>query len=167
MKTLQKTALIISAITTVPAMAQGVYLGSAIGTSTQENEFVRTDTHGGYLKVGYRLNDFIAAEYRFGVVDKNTSDLDLSSYNSLYLRGSYPLDENFELYGMVGQTISKIGGDTVSGDDSTLNVTSPSFGIGARYSATDNIGISAEYNAISTKRDYDLSGVFLSVDYQF
>jgi opacity protein-like surface antigen len=167
LKTLQKAALLIYSIAAVPALAQGVYLGGGIGTSTQKNELAKINTEGGYLKAGYRFNDFIAAEYRFGGVNDNNSDLNLSQYHSLYMRGSYSLSDEVEIYGLLGASVSQIGGDAVTPGEATKDITSPSFGAGVRYFATENIGISAEYVATSTKKDYSLSGLFLSVDYQF
>ncbi len=167
MKTIQKLALVTSILASLPVLAQGVYLGGAVGTSSQKNQTTKINTEAGYLKAGYRFNEFIATEYRFGGVNENNSDLDLNQYHSLYVRGSYSLSDEVEIYGLLGASVSQVGGDTVTFNETTKDITSPSFGAGVRYSATENIGISAEYVATSTKKDYSLSGLFFSVDYQF
>ncbi|MCY9872574.1 porin family protein [Vibrio barjaei] len=168
MKAIQKILLLGSTICALPSMAHGIYLGASVGYGNQENQIENFSSGTGFLQAGFKFNDNISAEYRFGGVDENSSELNLSSYSSVYLRGSYELKENIEIYGLLGVTQARVSG-YISGDYSSniRNISSPSYGIGARYAVSDNIGLMAEYVAVATSRDYSLSAVHFGADYRF
>lgn len=164
MKLKHKLILLSTSLLALPALAQGFYAGASLGYGNQNNQLSDLSTGTGYLMAGYRFNENIGAEYRFGGVNKNSSYIDLSSYNSLLLRGSYELDQDFEVYGLIGVTQARAGGYFSNG---LHNVTSPSFGLGVRYEIADGLGVNAEYVSVVSARDYSLSATYVGVDYRF
>ncbi|GMQ48631.1 porin family protein [Vibrio sp. 10N] len=165
MKLKNRLLLLATPLFAMPVLAEGLYAGASIGYGNQKGVFSDLSTASGYVMAGYRFNDNIAAEYRFGGVNTHDSFInDLRSFNSLYVRGSYEIDPGFEVYGLAGFTHAR-GGDYFS--NGSRNATSPSFGIGARYEIADDLGLNAEYVSVISKRDYSLSAVYFGIDYRF
>jgi hypothetical protein len=165
MKLKNKLLLLSTSLFALPTLAQGLYTGASIGYGNQQSIVNDASTGTGYLMAGYRFNDNIGAEYRFGGVDSHDSYInDLRSYSSLYVRGSYEIDPGFEVYGLAGFTNAK-GGDVYS--NGSRNINSPSVGLGARYEIADDLGLNAEYVSVISKRDYSLSAVYFGIDYRF
>ncbi|MGR5095640.1 outer membrane beta-barrel protein [Vibrio maritimus] len=165
MKLKRKLLLLSTSLFTLPTLAQGLYAGASIGYGNQQNVVHDVSTETGYLMAGYRFNDNIGAEYRFGGVNTHDSYInELRSYSSTYVRGSYEIDPGFEIYGLAGVTQAR-GGDYFS--NGSRNTSSPSFGLGARFEIADHIGLNAEYISVISKREYSLSAVYFGIDYRF
>lgn len=165
MKLTHKCLLLSTALISLPTLAQGFYTGASIGYGNQQNIVNDVSTETGYLMAGYRFNNNIGAEYRFGGVNSHSSEVNnLKSYSSLYLRGSYELEQGFEIYGLVGLTNAASEDNFSNG---SRNTTGPSFGLGARYEVTEGLGLNAEYVSVISRRDYSLSAVNFGIDYRF
>ncbi|WP_112479153.1 outer membrane beta-barrel protein [Vibrio variabilis] len=165
MKLKNKLLLLSTSLFALPTLAQGLYAGASIGYGNQHNVVHDLSTATGYLMAGYRFNENIGAEYRFGGVNTHDSYInDLRSYNSLYVRGSYEIDPGFEVYGLAGFTQAR-GGDYFSNGSRTTS--SPSFGLGARFEIAEELGLNAEYVSVISKREYSLSAVYFGIDYRF
>ncbi|SEG36426.1 porin family protein [Vibrio hangzhouensis] len=162
MKLKHKLILLSTSLFALPALAQGFYAGASIGYGNQQNLFDDLGSGTGYLMAGYRINDNIGAEYRFGGVNASNSEINPKSYNSLLLRASYELEQNFEIYGLVG--ITQANGYFWN---KQTHVTSPSVGLGVRYEISDGLGVNAEYVSVVSARDYSLSAAYFGIDYRF
>lgn len=166
-------ALILTALLASPlaAMADGFYVGGQVGYGAQKSELSDAiggdkkdlETVIGSIKAGYDFNDYLGAEVRVSGVDKDSTGIKADYLASAYVKGMVPVSDSISLYGLVGATSVQMD-KKVYGKDS---IASASYGIGARYAMTDNVGINLEATQVSSHKDYELGGVSLGVDYKF
>jgi OOP family OmpA-OmpF porin len=133
----------------------GFYLGGSIGESSGDcNSTASTscDDKDTAWKIfgGYQLNRNFAVELGYTDLGEVSSSGPFgtkieSTVWDLVAVGSLPLGNNFSLYGKLGAyraeaELSSSAG--VSGDKSTTDLT---YGLGARYDFTRNLGVRAEW----------------------
>ena len=133
----------------------GFYIGGSIGETTADcNATASTscDDKDTAWKVfgGYQLNRNFAVELGYSDLGEVSSSGPFSTKVEstvwdLVAVGSIPLGNNFSLYGKLGayradaELSTSVG---VSGDKSTTDLT---YGLGARYDFTRNLGVRAEW----------------------
>ena len=142
------------------------YIGAAYGMTNVEDDYIWQDRYGLYnehteidfdtlmLQAGYQYNPYLAVEYRywFSMSDGDYSLSsgwipDAGSYSDfdawgLYLKPMYPVTNEFSIYGLLG--FSGVVVDGEFGWD-LLNENSFSWGIGASFDFTPNIGVFVDY----------------------
>ena len=126
-------------------------------------------------RLGYRLNDFIAVEGELGFglggddfdrvlpvdvlgtavnVDTNVS-LDVSNYYIGFVRGIFPVSDQFDVFARVGYGEASVEGDivasaagftaTASDEDDASGF---AYGVGAQYNLTEKDGIRGDYTRL-------------------
>ena len=150
----------------VPQSVSYPYIGIAYGMTKVEDDYIYEDHYGYYnehseidfdalmLQAGYQYNPYIAVEFRywFSMSDGDYSLSsgwipDAGSYSDfdawgLYLKPMYPVTNEFSIYGLLG--FSGVVVDGEFGWD-LLNENSFSWGIGASFDFTPNIGVFVDY----------------------
>ncbi|MCL9774545.1 porin family protein [Vibrio methylphosphonaticus] len=172
---LRATLFAAALLTPMLASASGAYVGAQLGYGPQKSEFTDfikennkdLNTGIGAIKAGYDFNEYFGIEARLSGTDSHTSSIQSNYQTSAYLKGMYPVTESISLYGLIGVTSTQIEYDDINKKHQKDMLNSASYGLGARYAATQNIGINLELNQISSHKDYELNGLFLGVDYKF
>ena len=172
---IRTTLLAATLLTPMLASATGAYVGAQLGYGAQKSEFTdlaednkkNLNTGIGAIKAGYDFNDYFGIEARLSRTDTQTSKIESNYQTSAYLKGMYPVTESISLYGLVGVTSAQIEYDNIIDEHKKEMVSSASYGVGARYAATENIGVNLELTQVSSHKDYELNGLFLGVDYKF
>ncbi|KYJ86093.1 outer membrane protein [Sulfurovum riftiae] len=144
----------------------GFYLGLAYGPMNANSEANMNhpiiiqaesdyDLNTIMLQAGYKLNQYIAIEGRywrtFGDIDytntssthpwmnsSGSSDNDDENVWGIYIKPSYPINEDFNIYILVGY--ASIDFDDVEEDEDGL-----SWGIGASFSIINNLSVFIDY----------------------
>ncbi len=126
-------------------------------------------------RIGYRLNDFFAVEGEIGfglggddfnrvvpvdvggaLVDVNlNADLDVDNYYIGFVRGIYPVSDQFDIFARVGygeasaeaDLVGSALGFTASGSESQ-DASDFAYGVGAEFSFTAKDGIRADYTRL-------------------
>ena len=164
---------------TGPAFAQdtGFYVGGALGQSSFDVDCTGTtscDDKDSSWKIfgGYQFNKHLALEFGYADLGETTASVPVPPFTvnlaleatvwDLVAVGSLPIADRFSIFGKIGLyradtdlngTISGLG--SVSESDSNTDLT---FGIGARYDFTRNLGVRLEW-----QRYQDLGGEFFGV----
>ena len=122
------------------------------------------DGWGGILRGGYEYNQYIGLEAR--VLGTNTDDFDILHYG-IYLKPSYPIGEQVNVYGLLGYgrtetTFYK------NGIDETYDNNGFSYGIGLEYDLSDKESDreDGDYNRAFDGQANQEKGWGLFVDYQ-
>lgn len=144
--------------------------GQAVDLGTEDADI--TMING---RVGYRFNDFFAVEGEIGFglggddfdrtipvdvlgtpenIDTNVT-LDVDNYYIGFVRGIYPVSEQFDIFGRIGygeatadaDVVGTVRGFTASGSGSTSE-SGFAYGVGAQYNLTHHDGIRADYTRL-------------------
>jgi len=169
----------------LPAAAQtsmsNFYVGATLGQSTAQdacNDLAGTgiscDDSDTAFKIfgGYQINRNFAAELGYADLGKAKADAAgltaeiKSSAWDLSLIGSYPINEQFSIFGRLGVYMADTKADTNFGINESHSNNDLTYGFGARYDVTQNLGLRAEWQRYSQvgggdigKSDVDVLGV--------
>ncbi len=149
--------LILAAVATTllaasPAMAAddgGFYAGASLGIfNVDESGFSESDT-GYKLFGGWMFNQFVGGEVEYidgGTVRDGGFGIDSTGIN-LSAKGNWPVNEQFDVFGKVGYYFWDADIDFTgnSGQEANSSGSDLSWGIGAGYDFTDNLGVVAEW----------------------
>ncbi len=169
----------------LPAAAQtsmsNFYAGATLGQSTAKdacNDLAGTgiscDDSDTAFKIfgGYQINRNFAAELGYADLGKAkaealglTEEVKSTAWD-LSLIGSYPINEQFSVFGRLGFYMADVKDDTNFGFSASNSNSDLTYGLGARYEVTQNLGLRAEWQRYSQvgggdigKSDIDVLGV--------
>lgn len=169
----------------LPAAAQTsmskFYAGATLGQSTAKdacNDLAGTgiscDDSDTAFKIfgGYQINRNFAAELGYADLGKVkaealglTEEVKSTAWD-LSLIGSYPINEQFSVFGRLGFYMADVKDDTNFGFSASNSNSDLTYGLGARYDVTQNLGLRAEWQRYSQvgggdigKSDVDVLGV--------
>ena len=171
---------------TTAALAEGSYVGGAIGRSHTNLDCSGTtscssNSTGGKVFLGYNINEMFAVEgtyYDLGKASAGVSggSIDVKS-TGFGLRGlvSVPFNKDFSGFAALG--INRVKSDatvtagTFSGNGSQTS-TKPSFGLGLDYAISPVLKIRGEYetvrlNAPYSGGNYDVNTISVGLKFQF
>jgi OOP family OmpA-OmpF porin len=152
------------------AMAQqadtGLYVGAMIGQSDLE---IDKDT-AWKASIGYQINRTFAVEAGYtnlGEVSETvagvTAEAEATAWEVIGL-AKFPVANQLSLYGLVGiamaEVEARVGG--VSADDDSTELT---FGFGAQYDFSRNMGVRAQWQRYGADDDIDVISVGLVVKF--
>jgi OOP family OmpA-OmpF porin len=133
------------------AMAQG-YVGLDVG----QTDVGPTDDTGFKIFGGYQFHRNVAAELGYGLLfDKG--GLELTSLEAVAV-GMFPLANQFSIIGKLGLAMLDA---SPGGDETELT-----YGIGAQYDVTRNLGVRLQWQRYSTDPD-DIDFISLGVLWKF
>jgi OmpA-OmpF porin, OOP family len=164
---------------TGPALAQetGFYLGGALGQSSFDVDCTGAtscDDKDSSWKIfgGYQFNKHFALEFGYADLGETTASVSVPPFTvnlaleatvwDLVAVGSLPIADRFSILGKIGLyradteingTVPGLGSDSESASNTDLT-----FGIGARYDFTRNLGVRLEW-----QRYQDVGGEFFGV----
>ena len=169
----------------MPVVDAGFYLGLGYGalgferTVTAENHIagvkyeynpdINIDYDTVMFQVGYKINQYVAVEYRYwkGMGDEDIPALDrnlggqgsadLSAYG-FYAKPMYPVSEQFNVYALLGYSVATY--DVNYGDlDGTTDKDGFSWGIGAGFAFNQNVSVTLDYVVVADASYDNLLGV--------
>lgn len=139
----------------------GWYVGAAVGQNDDLD-----DEMAWKFTAGYQINRNVAAEVSYSMLGERSPGFGVSAEASAFeVVGLYkfPVANQLSLYGLLG--LARIEGEvTAPAPIGTVkdNSTELTFGFGAQYDVSRNLGVRAQY------QDYDNSGVIsVGVVYKF
>ncbi len=138
-----------------------LYIGAAYGMTNVEDEYfgyyyeeTDIDFDALMLQAGYEYNPYLAVEFRYwfsmsdgdyslgsGYTPPNGSYEEFSAWG-IYVKPMYPVTNEFSIYGLLG--FSGVSVDGEAGWD-LLDESSFSWGMGASFDFTPNIGVFVDY----------------------
>ena len=149
----------------IPAGAQGMsynpqrfYVGGSIGQATQKDACAGTsgiscddaDTAWRVLG-GYQINRSFAAELGYHNLGKAkasaggaTAEVEANAWELVGI-GAYPVMDNFSVYGKLGLYSGKAKGTSNFGVSASDTNTDFTFGFGAQYDLSRQLGVRGEY----------------------
>jgi len=155
-------AVLLSSFIAVPAFAANAYIGINAGQNKMDFSGAKESTAYSVFG-GYSFNEYIAGELAytdFGSADTDVSGTSLKgNATSIAAVGSLPLGKDFSLFAKLGYASTKVeatGGTSESKDDVT-------YGIGAQYNATKNIGIRLGYDSFKVGKTQTKDSNFMSL----
>jgi OmpA-OmpF porin, OOP family len=127
------------------AMAQGTMAGGYVGLDVGRSEFVDENDTGFRIFGGYQFHRNVAAEVAYGMLfDK--SGVEITSLEVVAV-GMFPLANQFSIIGKLG--FARLEADPGSND------TDLTFGIGAQYDVTRNLGVRLQWQRYNTDPELD------------
>lgn len=145
-------AVLLSTFVAAPVFAGDYYAGIKVGkakTSVDTVTLTESSPTAMGLLGGYTINPNLAVEAEYvnlGKAKDNRVPVDeiKSSVWGVSAVGSYPINQEFSIYGKLGvaQATSKVSGATPPPDAKRSAVT---YGLGGQYNATSAIGIRLGY----------------------
>ena len=134
------------------AMAQGMMSGAYLGLDVGQTDVGDEDDIGWKIFGGYRFHQNIAAELGYGLLfDK--SGVELTSLEAVAV-GMFPLANQFSIIGKIGFAMLEAEGPGGSEDETELT-----WGIGAQYDVTRNLGLRLQWQRYEADDSID----FLSI----
>jgi len=173
--------LIASMQTAHAASEQGGYVGGQYNFGSVKFE----DTDFGFSKTakptaltvlgGWNFNEYFAVEGRIGFGAGSDSlvaglDVKVDSYFSALARGTFPVNEMFNVYGLLGLTSGKVKLEYDGGSSSSSD-TGLAYGVGAEVNFAKQHGVSLEYAHLlkgsEDGTDYTITSISLGYRYRF
>lgn len=152
------------------AQAQGMYSGISYTQLTVDEDGVTAKPTQAILKVGYSFDKTWAIEGRVGLGGASDSvrfpginvDFKIDSFSAIYGKASFPISEQFGVYGLVGynSATAKASAGSIS---TSATKDGSSYGIGAEFNVTKNIGFNAEW----ARHFSDTTSLGFGVSYKF
>jgi OOP family OmpA-OmpF porin len=137
-------------------LAQGALSGAYVGLDVGQTDVGPEDDTGWKIFGGYRFNQNIAAELGYGLLfDKG--GVELTSLEAVAV-GMFPLANQFSIIGKLG--FAMLEADP-GGDETELT-----YGIGAQYDVTRNLGVRLQWQRYSTDPD-DIDFISIGVLWKF
>lgn len=165
------------AATTLPAAhAADKYIGGGLAFIEYTEQGISEDLslNALYGKFGAQFNEYFAGELRlgFGIGDDSVNvgrisvDAEITNFVGAYLKAGAPVSDVFYPYAVIGFTRGELEatalGVTTSDSESDL-----SFGVGADFSVSETVTLSAEYMNYIDKDGGELGGFSLSIGKSF
>ena len=165
-------AILSSAVTSTAFASDNWYLGALYNSQDYAVYGRHFNTAG--LVAGYEFNQYFSLEGRYGVgtsgyetvyditEDTETSyKEDIDTQYSLFIKGSYPIDDSLSIYGLVGysETDLEVNGYAQFVDENALTLVSYpigltqtdkglSYGLGLSYKINAKFSIFADYQVL-------------------
>ena len=145
-------AVLLSTLVAVPAVASDMYVGVRAGKATTsiDNTPLTDDSATGYgVFGGYSFSPMFAVEGEYlsmgEVKDSSISGVESSGF-SLSGVGSFPIGEEFSLFGKLGyaKITSKGTGTNAGGTDAKSS--GVTYGLGGQYNVNSSVGIRAGWD---------------------
>jgi len=131
------------------SILSNLYVGIGVGIDSVSSALYGPDTTtSGVLRVGYDFMKYLGVEARgsYGISDGDKLGHVYSM--GLYLKPQYPINDTFNIYGLVGYAQTEISFDNqvafngISNDTTTQS--DVSFGVGVDYTLTPNWALFAD-----------------------
>lgn len=148
------------------AQAQGMYAGVGYSQLTVDGSGVTIKPTQVLFKLGYSFDKTWAVEGRIGAGGASDSyqnvDFKIDSLTAIYAKGTLPLSDQFGVYGLLGYN-----GGTLKANAGSRSLSESkdgsSYGVGAEFNVTKNIGLSAEW----VRHFSDTTSLGFGVNYKF
>ena len=134
------------------------------------------------IRAGLQFNDYFSGEFRFGKGDEDATTWEgefwktkLDQYMGLYIKAHYPIDEQINVYGLLGKTKLKYSESYSYTDPDPLysysgsyseNEQDTTWAIGAEYKVENTntpISVGVEYISYYDKQDVSIDGLSFSI----
>jgi OOP family OmpA-OmpF porin len=130
------------------AMAQGMMSGGYVGLDVGQTDTEVGDDTGFKIFGGYQFHRSVAAELGYGLLfDKE--GVELTSLEAVAI-GSFPLANQFSIFGKLGLAMLEAEGPGGSEDQTEIT-----WGIGAQYDVTRNLGLRLQWQRYETDDSID------------
>lgn len=164
-------AAAIALASTGAVQAQGMYTGLGYSQVTLEDSGLSVKPTQMLIKLGYAFDKTWAVEGRLGAGGTSANLLDVAdvkieNFAAIYAKGTLPLSEQFGLYGLLGfnkATGKATGKGAGRGLSSEESKDGSSYGVGAEFNVTKEIGLSAEW----ARHFSDTTSLTFAVNYKF
>jgi OmpA-OmpF porin, OOP family len=134
------------------AVAQGMMTGFYAGLDVGQTEAGDEDDTGFKIFGGYRFHQNIAAELGYGLlVDKGGVEVTTLEVVAV---GIFPLANQFSILGKLG--FANVDVETPFGSDDKTELT---YGIGAQYDFTRNLGARLQWQRYDTDEEVDFFSI--------
>jgi OOP family OmpA-OmpF porin len=149
-------AMAVSAGAVAQQQDTGWYVGGMIGQSDLD---IDKDT-AWKASIGYQINRTFSAELGYtnlGKVSEGTSEVEGTAWEVIGL-GKLPVGNQFSVYGLAGIAMTKTEGRIlgVNFDDDSTELT---FGVGAQYDVSRNLGARLQWQRYGADEDVDVISV--------
>jgi opacity protein-like surface antigen len=184
------TSLALSFISSTVAAAETFYVGAQYNQLTVEETARNATETLGTVSVlgGYQFNPFWSVEFRQHLeVNEQTPlpvlgayQMQITSQQSVLLKGTYPLNEQFSLYGLIGVGSTKFDFTSLTNAPIPSGITANhhnnglAVGFGAEYQLTPALSATLEYmqhrDLVFQGSQYNklsLNGIALGLNYRF
>jgi OOP family OmpA-OmpF porin len=130
------------------ALAQGALAGGYVGLDVGQTEIGDEDDTGFKIFGGYQFHPNLAAELGYGLLfDKG--GVEVTSLEALAV-GMFPVANQFSIFVKLGLARLESEGFGESETDTELT-----YGIGAQYDVTRNLGVRLQWQRYNTEDDVD------------
>lgn len=152
------------------AQAQGVYAGVGYSQVNGDGGGFTVKPTQAIFKLGYAFDKMWAVEGRIGAGGSSDTvrisgidvEAKIDNFTAIYAKGSLPLGEQFGVYGLLGFNKATVKA-SARGFSSSETKDSSSYGLGAEFNITNNIGLSAEW----VRHFSDTTSVTFAANYKF
>lgn len=168
------TAISLATSAAVANSAGSGYVGALASHYTYEESGYSEELNptGLTLRGGYFVTDFIAVEGRLGTgvnddtVGGTNIDAKLDQVMGVYAVGNLPVNDVFEIYGLLGFSYAEA---TISNRFASLSFDDDgfSYGAGVQVNFTPEVSGQLEYVSYLDKSDYELNAASLGLSYSF
>jgi OOP family OmpA-OmpF porin len=134
------------------AMAQGMMSGGYVGLDVGQTDVGDEDDTGFKIFGGYQFHRNVAAELGYGMLF-DTGGVEVTSLEAVAV-GMFPLANQFSIFGKLG--FAMLEAETAFGSEDETEIT---WGIGAQYDVTRNLGLRLQWQRYETDDSID----FLSI----
>lgn len=122
------------------------------------------------FQVGYKINQYMAVEYRYwkGMGDESIPALDrnfggdgsadLSAYG-FYAKPMYPISDQFNIYALLGYSVATYDVDYGDLNDGSTDKDGFSWGVGAGFAFNQNVSVTLDYVVVADASYDNLLGV--------
>ena len=162
-------AAVLAASPALAADEGGFYVGAGVGSfGIDVGGFDGSDT-GFKVFGGYGFNQYFGVDLEYldgGTVEDRGFEIDVSGFNAS-VTGAWPVTEQFDVFAKLGMLfwdadfdVPGEGSDSDSGEDF-------SWGVGAGYDFTDNLGARIEYQGFEIEDTDTVDLISASVVWKF
>jgi opacity protein-like surface antigen len=153
-------------------LSSGFYVGGGVAdVKLSVDRGGSRDWMTGEILGGYKHSPFVGGEARVGYGSENGSDL---LYTSFYYR-TESANDTAKTYLLFGYTLGQEKRDSEPGKDNTVDLNGFSYGVGVGFPVSSQLNFNLEYRMIldgkskveKNKRNVELSGASINVDYRF
>lgn len=137
-------AVLLSAFVSVPAVATDIYAGVKLGSVNYGYSNVTNNGQAGLgLLGGFAINENFAVEAEYNSLGGFTGGADTVKGSSLGMSGvgSYPINEQFSLFGKLGIASTSLKITAPGFSATTVTNTGLTIGFGGQYNVSPSVGI--------------------------
>lgn len=117
-------------------------------------------TYGGVLRVGYDFNQYIGVEARVLSSTLEENGAKIKSHYGIFLKPSYPVSQDINVYGLAGFASTEVGDDIVLEEDGFA------WGVGLEYDLSSDSAGDMEYPREFNGQGDQEKGLGLFIDYE-